>query len=170
MPDIPGVDEAYESAVPLGSEDFDDEPAGQEETGGSLRRKLEESLARVKELEDEKATEVGDLQGQLMANEYDRLGLDPSRGIGKAAALVYDGDPAGLAEFVEAEFDYTGAEPKITEVIANEYARLDQASATAGSVPVVPTQDDALARAEAVGDYQTTLEIKSNQIARMLQP
>jgi hypothetical protein len=47
-------------------------------------------------------------------------------------------------------------------------ARLDKLGETAGSVPAIPTADQELEKAEAKGDYKTTLEIKSRQFGTML--
>ena len=42
------------------------------------------------------------------------------------------------------------------------------ASSTAGSVPIVPTEADALSKAEAAGDYDATMAIKAQQIVRQI--
>jgi hypothetical protein len=75
-----------------------------------------------------------------------------------------------FAAFVAQEFDYLGPVNPVAQVINSEYAKLDQAASTVGSVPIVPTETEALARAEAAGDYDATMEIKSHQIARRIGP
>jgi hypothetical protein len=59
---------------------------------------------------------------------------------------------------------------KFAAVIRNEQAALDLIGQTAWSLPVVLTQDDELQKAEAKGDYQTTLAIKSQQMVNLLRP
>jgi hypothetical protein len=103
-----------------------------------------------------------------MADSYQALGLDPERGIGKAAAVTYEGPPSGLAEFVAEQFDYLGPANPIAAQVAFEHDRLDQAAVGSGSVGV-PTEQDALATAEAAGDFDTAMQIKGAQIARMMR-
>ena len=133
------------------------------ESGKGLRSKLEEALAEVKQLKAEK-----------MVGEFKEAGLDPTKGLGKAIAKEYDGEISkeAIQEYARSEYDW---EPPVVEepnpvaqAIAQEQAALDQAGRTAGSV-VQPNQADLLAKAEAEGDYQATMNIKGQQVAQMFQ-
>jgi len=53
----------------------------------------------------------------------------------------------------------------MSQQIADQQGALDQVGQTAGSVPVDLSESDALAQAEAAGDYATTMAIKGSQIA-----
>ncbi|GAG00928.1 unnamed protein product, partial [marine sediment metagenome] len=53
--------------------------------------------------------------------------------------------------------------------ITQGHEALDQVGQTAGSVPVTPTDGDVLAKAEAEGDYKTTMALKGQQMADMMQ-
>jgi hypothetical protein len=110
--------------------------------------------------------EVQRLRADAHAKAYADLGLDPERGIGKAAAQTFDGEPDELAAYVEAEYDYAGipGHPQ-AEAIAAETARLDDASVGAGSVPVAPTTQQELAKAEAQRDNEKTMAIKGEQVS-----
>jgi len=135
-----------------------DEPKG-------LRKQLAEAHGRIKELNAEK------LEGA-----YGELGLDTSKGFGKAIAKEYDGEVSkeALAGWLESEYDWKPeavappANP-VAAVINQTQAQIDAASEGAGSVPVTPTGAEALANAEAEGNYKQTMAIKSDQIANMFQ-
>lgn len=136
-----------------------------EETGGSLRAKLEEALAENKTLKAEKLDAA-----------FTDIGLSPTTGLGKAIAKEYDGAPTteALAEYAKIEYEWEKpvapvTDPPVAQEIATEQAALDAASQTAGSVPIVPSEADDLAAAEAAGDYQKTLDIKSRQIEAQIR-
>lgn len=158
--DVVTDDETSESEEPVEVLDGTDP-----ETGPKALR------ARLKSLEDEKqALEEQNqaLQAGAMADAYAGLGLDPTHGIGKAAAVTYEGEPSGLAAYVAEEFDYLGPENPIAAEVLREQARLDSASIGAGSV-AIPTSGDKLAEAEAQGDWETALNMESQEIAGWFQ-
>ena len=96
--------------------------------------------------------------------------------MGKAIAKEYNGPASfdALAEFAQTEYGHVGPEldpdlhPQATE-IHDETARLEQVAGAATSV-VPPTKGDQLQKAEADGDYGSTLAIKGQQLADMLKP
>ena len=133
--------------------------------GRSFRRwwspsSLRRGAAPIAVLEGEKETETGDLQGRLLAQEFDRLGLDPDKGVGKAVAITFDGEPEELQEFVAEEFGFVPVNPVVPKIAAS-YAALDGLSGAAGSIQP-PTEADELAHAERRGDTDTARhEIRS---------
>ena len=139
------------------------------ETGKGLRAQLEKQVDKVK---DRDAT-IADLTTKLLSQAYADLNLDPTTGLGKAIAKEYEGDPtlAGLSAYAKDEYGYehTPADPAHPEaaIIAQGQAALDQVGQTAGSV-VDSTPGEVLAKAEAEGDYATTMAIKGQQLADML--
>ena len=134
-----------------------DEPKG-------LRKQLAEAHGRIK-----------DLQAREMKRSFDELGLDTSKGLGKAIAKEYEGEitAEAIATYAKTEYDWTPEERTpsnpLAGQIAQEQGKLDAVGQTAGSV-APPSEADALAKAEAEGDYQTAMAIKSRQIAAMFQP
>lgn len=144
------------------------EGSAPDESGGGLRKRYEEALARIKELEGSHEAETTDLSERLMTQEYNRLGLDPERGIGKAIAVTYEGEPEGLAEFAAIEFEYFGKGHPMAPQIASGHAALDGLNDAAGSIPP-PTEADELAAAEQAGRTDVTLTLKSNQLGQMLR-
>ena len=135
-----------------------------EETGKGLRAQLEKTLAENKTL-----------KGREMARSFDDLGLSLDKGLGKAIAKEYSGEitTEAIAEYAKNEYQYShevipATNPQ-TEAIQQTQAQIDAASQGAGSVPVTPTDAEALAQAEAEGNYQQTMAIKGNQIADMFQ-
>lgn len=150
--------------------DTDTTPTTEPTEGKGLRAELEKRIASEKGKDETIAT----LKGRLLAGSYAEIGLDPSKELGLAIANEYDGETSteGLAAFAKEKYQYVHtAAPEVTPQgaqIATEQARLDQVGQTAGSV-APPTEADALAKAEAEGDYQTTMAIKGAQVARQFQ-
>ncbi len=99
-------------------------------------------------------------------------GLDVSTGMGKAISQVYEGEVSSeaITKFAKDEYGYEipveETNPQVTE-ITQAQARLDGVTETAGSV-ADPKEGDVLAKAEAEGDYATTMAIKGQQLADML--
>lgn len=132
-----------------------DEPKG-------LRKQLAEAHGKIKELQ------AGNLEAA-----YTDLGIDTTKGFGKAIAKEYDGVASKdeLAGWLKEEYEWEPKAPVETNpaapVIAQTQAQIDAASEGAGSVPITPTDVESLSKAEADGDYRQTMAIKSNQIASM---
>ena len=132
------------------------------DTGGGLRKQLETALAENK-----------GYKSRERLRAFDDAGLDTSTGLGKAIAQVYEGEASkeAVAEFAKAEYGWEAptadAHPQAQQ-IATQQARVDQVGETAGSI-APPTEADALAKAEAEGDYVTTMAIKGQQIADMMR-
>jgi len=132
--------------------------------GSGLRAQLEKTLAENKVLKAEKLTDG------LTA-----IGLNEKNGLGKAIAKDYGGEYSkeAIAAYAREEYEHTFDAPPATtpqaQAINTAQAQIDAASEGAGSVPITPTGAEALANAEAEGDYKKTMAIKSNQIANMFQ-
>ena len=140
-----------------------EEPEAQE-TGKGLRAQLENANAELKGYRAKERTEA-----------FESNGLDTSTGQGKAFAQGYDGENSveAVADYLKSEYEYVyeppeGENPQ-NQVIAQGQAALDQLGQTAGSIPVAPEEVDVLAKAEAEGDYATTMQIKSQQMADMMR-
>ena len=132
------------------------------DTGGGLRKQLENSLAEVKELKADKRKRA-----------FDDAGLDTTKGLGKAIHQVYEGEATkeAVVEFAKSEYDWTppvSDEHPQAQQIQTEQARADQLTDTAGSV-APPSTADQLAKAEAEGDYRTAMAIKSQQVESMFK-
>ena len=137
-----------------------------------LRATIEKQSGQLKD----KDAEIAGLTTQLLAPAYEDIGLDPSTQLGKAIAKEYTGAPNvdALAAYAKEEYDYVAPETRQeqspeSQVIAQGHDALDRIGQTAGSVPLSPTDGDTLAEAEAKGDYATTMQIKSQQMADMMR-
>ena len=75
-----------------------------------------------------------------------------------------------MTQFVEDDFEWYGRPNPWAAQIAGEQAKLEAAGLGAGSVPSVPIEGDALARAEASGNYVNAMQIKFEQIFQLLRP
>ena len=135
-----------------------DEPKG-------LRKQVKSLNARLKVYEDRDRDVI-----------WKDAGLDTTTGIGKAIFQVYDGEVSkeAITKFALDEYghDVSVKEEVVhpqAQQIAEAQQRVDELTSTAGSVADV-TQVDALAKAEAEGDYTTTMQIKGQQIADMMRP
>jgi hypothetical protein len=113
----------------------------------------------------------GDEQLQFLLIEWFVWVLDFSFEIGRAVAQTYEGEADGLAQYVldEYEYEYAPDNPAMA-AIANGHAALDMIGQTAGSVPITPSETDALAKAESERDNAKTLALKSQQLARLIRP
>ena len=104
---------------------------------------------------------------------FSDAGLDITKGVGKAVYKEYEGEMGKdeILAYASTEYSYEageGVQHPQAEAIAQGQAALDQVGQTAGSV-ASPTQDDVLAKAEAEGDYGTTMAIKGQQVADMFR-
>jgi hypothetical protein len=168
------ADRERDSQVPVGSEDIDnygDAHEGEEveESARGLRGKLQEAHAKIRELEEANVVKTDAIRGQELDVAFAANGLSRTEGIGKAIAIAYDGEPTAtaLAEHLVTEYQYEffGAPNPLANEIALAYEQLDQIGQTAGSVPHVTPWDEELAKAEATGDTDKTLAMKSQQVA-----
>lgn len=141
-----------------------DEDSEPEEDKASGPKQLRDALKRSQD-------EVTRLRAIAMSSAYADVGLDAETGLGKAIAKEYKGDPTteALAEYAKDEYGYikpVGQNHPQGEIIVNEQARLDAVSAAATSI-APPSEGEALAKAEAEGDWETTGRIKAERMARM---
>jgi len=140
------------------------EQAQTESEGKGLRKQLETALKENRALKADKRDEV--LTG---------IGLDPTKGLGKALVEQFDDGKVSIDTLQEtAVNEYGHVIPEAIEQhpqaqqIATETARVEELGQTAGSV-APPSQADALAKAEAEGDMATTMAIKGQQVADMFK-
>ena len=142
------------------SEEVETTPEAEPEAKG-LRSQLEAALSENK-----------DLKAKDRDRAFADAGLDITKGVGKAVYKEYDGDMTkdAILGYAAEEYSHEAGEGEVhpqAEAIATGQAALDQVGQTAGSV-VPPTQSDELAKAEAEGDYATTLAIKGQRVADSL--
>ncbi|NIS14587.1 MAG: hypothetical protein GWN97_22450 [Thermoplasmata archaeon] len=122
-----------------------------------LREAYERAQARIAELES-----------QARSTAFEKAGLDPSKGIGKAVAALYDGDPSpdAIVEFAKTEFDWeptgTQAQTDKERMVAQAQDRLDQVQAASSQVtaPDESTIDDQIATAESEGNWNAAMQLK----------
>ena len=117
-------------------------------------------------------TENKDLKAGNRDRAFSDAGLDITKGVGKAVYKEYDGvmTKESILGYASTEYSYeagAGVEHPQAAAIAEGQAALDQVGQSAGSV-IPPTQVDVLNKAEADGDYKTTLAIKGRQLTDML--
>lgn len=134
--------------------------APQEEAKG-LRKQLNEAHAELATYKDRDKRDA-----------FSQVGLDPDTGLGKAIFKEYKGDltAEAVGEFATSEYGYEKPvaveENPLAPAIAEAQARLDNVNTVAESI-VPPTQQGAIAAAEADGDYGTAMELKAQQLAAL---
>lgn len=129
-------------------------------------KQLREALARTQ-------AENAELRGKLLEGAYEAIGLDPSKGLGKAIAKEYKGEPTkeALAAFAAEEYGHEVAAPpeNPAEPAIHEATKVED-KIDAIATPDVP-QDRAqrIAQAEANKDYATAGREKADALAAMFQ-
>lgn len=101
---------------------------------------------------------------KLMGATFNEVGLDPTKGLGKAIAEKYDGEPDAekLRAFAIEEYDWqppATPEQEMNAAINEAQARVNQAQAGAESVntSIIDTQID---EAESRGDFATAIALQ----------
>ena len=114
---------------------------------------------------------VAELEGRLKAAAFNQLGIDPEKGVGKAIAALYDGEPdvEAIAKFAADEFEWqpTGEVRSEQETrVADAQSRMDEVRESSSPVtpPVEEDLDAQIAAAEAAGDFQTSLNLKMQKV------
>lgn len=121
--------------------------------GGALRAQLEAALAENKALKQER-----------LGDAFAKAGLDPNTGLGKAIAKEYDGEasPDAILAYAQSEYGWEpDTQPTIRNEISTEQAKLDSAAITAGSIAPDLSTNEALAKAEAEGNYALAGALKA---------
>lgn len=127
-----------------------------QETGKGLRTQLEAANAELSQYKD-----------RALDDAFARNGLTRDAGFGKAVAQLYDGDPTpeALEAHLVAEYGYEnpGEDHPLAQTIGTEQSKLDQIGNQAGSISP-PSDQDRLSAAEASGNYQETMRMKTDQM------
>ena len=142
-------------------ETFED-PADEVETGPkALREARDRAVAEAKEARQRES----ETKAQLMVMSIRAAGLDPTKGIGKAVARTYEGEPDAdkIIDFAQAEYDWEparGTGSPLAEVTAAAASRME--AGTMGAPPGARNFDEELAAAQQAGkwDEVTRLEME----------
>ena len=136
----------------------DEEP---KETGKGLRTQLEKVLAENKKL-----------KADQMESAFEKIGLSPANGLGKAIAKEYEGEPTPEAVAAYAANEYGYNRPEVqhpqAQTIVTEQARVDQVAQVTVPVTSAQTEAQAIAEAEAAGDFDRAGAIKAAQMQRLV--
>ena len=135
---------------------------GSEDSGP---KQLRDALKREKE-------KNARLTGIALGNAFTQVGLDPSKGLGKAIAKEYDGDPTAeaVATYAKTEYDWDAPEG-VVNAEATERRDQQQALETveARSVPVSTlTPKEAEREAQKSGDLEALGRIKAQRLAERM--
>jgi hypothetical protein len=147
--------DSSETVVEITDDQLEDPEIGPAQLRAALKREREENAG---------------LRAQQMTSVYAEADLDLTKGLGKAIAKEYDGPMTleALTAYASEEYGYVVPEAPSNpqaQLITSEQTRLDTAAQGAGSVPVAPTSEQAIAEAEAAGDYATAMSLKGEEMA-----
>ncbi len=114
-----------------------------------------------KQLKDQGKT-INRQRVHLMADTFEKVGLDPEKGLGKAIAEKYEGDPNedDLRNFAIEEYSWEApVDDSMQTTITDAQGRVTTATAEATSQP--QTQIDLeIAEAEERGDFAASVALK----------
>lgn len=137
---------------------------GQDDGPKGLRATVERLQNQVKELTEERDT----LRGAVRSSAFRQAGIDPEKGIGKAIATVYTGDPdpAKIVEFAKSEFDWQAApspNEQMGQMLVDAQGRVQQvldASTSAQEANI----DSEIAKAQQAGDYVRLAQLQVQKL------
>lgn len=104
-------------------------------------------------------------QSQERDNLFKQVGLDRTRGVGKAADLMYEGDLEvnALKAFITEEFGeevVSGQQDSIRSTVNEGQNRLDALQQTAKTINAAPSYQDKIAQAEQSGRVKDSIASK----------
>ena len=128
---------------------------------------LREALKRAEAENAELVAQANVQRTRTMEAAFTALGLDPSKGIGKAVLKTYEGEPSldEVKAFAEAEFDWKSSTDPAAALVDDAQSRVDAVTNTAA--PVVAGRDQlqtAIAAAEEAGDLAETMRLKASML------
>lgn len=134
---------------------------------GMAPKPLREAYNRTKE-------ENRKLKAEVMLGEYEKAGLDPTTGLGKAIAKEYDGeaDVDQLLAFAKEEYGYeqpSSDETPEHQERQGEQQKLEGVEANS-TQPVPLTESQALQEASKNRDLVTAGNIKAAKVRALMKP
>lgn len=142
------------------------EPVTDETTPAGLRATIERLQA-----------EVRDKDALIRKQAFQLAGIDPDKGMGKAIAATFDGEPTAEAilAYAKEEFEFepaaagsignTNGDPPVTDKVEKAQATVDALGAHStggGGEPV--DLDGRIAAAEAAGRWDEAIALKSTKL------
>lgn len=138
-------------------------PEAEPEEAKGLRKQLNEAHATIRGYKDKELQE-----------SFTQIGLEFDKGLGKAIVKEYKGGTSveEITEYAKSEYGYepkTAPDNPLAATIAEAQAKLDSVGDTAGSVVLKLDEQGAIDKAEAEGDYVTTMALKGAQVEAMFR-
>lgn len=137
------------------------EQATQEDTTpAGLRATLERKDEKIKEMQEQ----LNQQKVRLLEGAFKEAGLDPTKGVGKAVAKEYEGDPSpeAIQSYAREEYGWEPTPEQTSEQIAAVTEAQERVAGVAAGSASVPTQevDLAIADAEKAGDFAESIRLK----------
>lgn len=131
-----------------------------------------EGIDKVREAYERQKARAEAAEGKLEKQAWEKLGLSPDKGIGKALKMTYEGpiEPDTVDDItavLQSDFDYTPpasqpaapAEPPPPNPVSEGEKALQEAASQSTPAPIDPAAD-AVAQAEAEGDIAKAIELQ----------
>ena len=106
-------------------------------------------------------------QTQERDNLFNQIGLDRTKGVGKAADLMYEGDLEvnALKAFITEEFGeevVSGQQDSIRNTMNESQSRLDALNQSAQAINTAPSYQEQIAQAQQTGRVRDSIATKLN--------
>lgn len=135
-------------------------PEGEEKDPKWYRDEIDRRDEKIKELEKENNRN----RVRLLESTFEKVGLDPSKGLGKAIAERYEGEPDAdaLRTFAIEAYQWEPPTQSPAELVNEAQGRV---SGAVGEAESAPTQevDLQIAQAEERGDFASAIQLKLNK-------
>lgn len=129
-------------------------------TPAGLRATLDRKDERIKEMQEK----INQQKVHLLERAFDEAGLDPTKGVGKAVAKEYEGDPTkdAIQAFAREEYGWEPTPEQTNEMAAavtEAQGRVSGVTATGVSTPTQEIDLD-IASAEKAGNFAESIRLK----------
>jgi hypothetical protein len=136
------------------------------EPEGSGPKELREALKRSNEDRDK-------YKGMALQDAFSKVGLDTTKGLGKAISKEYEGDPTpeALAEYAETEYGWEAPEAPENEAAPQIDAgneKLENVQKDSGSEEP-KTSSEAITKATAEGNLVEAGRLKAAKLRKLMQ-
>jgi hypothetical protein len=131
---------------------------GEDKDPAWYRDQMDRKDAQLKD----QAKQINRQRVQLMEGAFDEVGLDPTKGLGKAIAEKYEGDPKAddLRSYAIEEYSWEPpVDDSLQSAVVDAQERVTEAVNAATPAPASPI-DIQIADAEERGDFAGTMSLK----------
>lgn len=125
------------------------------------------NVKRLREINKTQAERIEALESVARLAAFERAGIDPEKGLGKAIFRTYDGpiEPSAITEFASSEYDWEAPKPNPVSPQQQRMQQVDAMSVPEGSESTLEKAD----KAAAEGDWVEAQRLKAQQLLALAQ-